>query len=62
MQQSTRIRNPWIRLRRWFAARPVLCTVISLLACAGVPLLYQVLIEFTRIRSFTVNRCFCTGY
>ena len=61
MQQSTRIRNPWIRLRRWFAARPVLCTVISLLACAGVPLLYQVLIEFTRIRSFTVTLTYLSG-
>lgn len=51
MHQTTETRNPWIRLRRWFAARPVLCAVLSLLACAVVPLVYQILIEYTRIRS-----------
>lgn len=61
MQHVTETRNPWIRLRRWFAAQPVLCAVISLAACALVPLLYQALIEFTRIRSFTITLTYLSG-
>lgn len=45
----------WKRLRRWSSARPALCVLVSLLACLGLPLLYQALVEFTRIRSFTVT-------
>ena len=55
MHQVEQTRNPWMRLRRWFAARPALCAVIGLLACPVVPMVYQVLIEFTRIRSVTTT-------
>ncbi len=63
MQESLKpqTRNPWMRLRRWFAGRPALCASISLLACAVVPLLYQALIEFTRIRSFTTTLTYLQG-